>query len=143
MNFKELDAKLSKKIDLKEKYPGYFTMNIFRLAGLLVLGFLIYTLYLNNWSIYNIDIKCNYGDCPNQFYMNESTPKWICDKGLCDNATFQGGFRYGRTDYAYKNQYAIFWGILGLAILLNHLWYCIKNKTLIYKGKEHHESNKS
>jgi len=143
MNIKELDKKLDDAVDLKKHYPGYFTKNIFRFGIALLVVFVITNLYLNNWSLYNVDISCPGSSCENLLWNNSDVPDWVCAKGLCDDPMLPAGFQYGRQDFLYKNMYLVLWSIVLGSVVLNHLWYSIKNKSLKYKGREYHESIKS
>ena len=65
MTLKEIEDKL----DLKKKFPNYFDKRIYRTLTIILFVLFIFSLYLNNWQIINVELKCESEEkCFNPFY---------------------------------------------------------------------------
>lgn len=135
---------IQEKLDLNNKYPGYFTKIIFRVGLLLMVLVFVITFVTNDFTFKSFYVECPKDSprpCVNPFYFcNADTvitdepcpvknPLEVCAKGYCrDQLLFPGNYIGEKPNLMYRLSYSLLMAILAVTFVVNHLWYVWRQK---------------
>ena len=135
--------KLEEALDVKNWFPDYFTLKLFRGAMILMFILFFFTLYINDWKIGNTFAACPASAddvCRNPFFHVDVTwkTKNLCSQGFCEVEYLQPGQVIGNPPGFYVQHFKHFvLSVWALAFVFNHLIYMFKYKEFIYRRELH------
>lgn len=150
--------KFDKSFHLNNWIPNYFSVPVFRVTTILMLLLLGFTLWTNDWNVYNTWASCpvdNTKPCFNPFYLCDNIDeeningliyqdnnyvcmpeitfqtKSLCEQGYCDQRYLQAGETIGNPPNTHTQNFVSRIILLyGSAFLINHIVWVYR------KGKE-------
>lgn len=136
--------RLQQRLDLKNKYPGYFRVHVFRIAFILIVLIFGLSLYTNNWNFHFVYAECPIEDnqtCLNPFYACKDPieqtevsclyprPSYCSKYEVCDYRLMYPGQTLGiKPNLLVQYMEELIVSILLLSFAINHILYKTRGK---------------
>lgn len=143
------DNRFSSAMDLKRKFPGYFSKTVFRLAVLLLVVVALIAAHQSGWKLNTVHLECpeSVTVCENPYYVcgtdpgeginfqipfqgigspecQKSVQSWICEQIPCNRKYLYGGESYGtKAPFLIQHFKIIALLVLVGAFAINHILY--------------------